>query len=89
MYTPKHIEQIKTLFDLLIQVRKKSHLIKKLQVLASADLQRAKLFHPTTRPPYRSISIIKYDHWKQTQGYKCNSCQKTFNGATGSLQYHL
>jgi len=81
-------EQIKALFNSL-SPQEKGQLIKELQVLASVGLPSNKQSHPTTCPYCQSAYIIKYGHWKQTQRYQCNTCQKTFNGATGSSRYHV
>jgi len=81
-------DQIKALFDSL-SPQEKGRLLKELQVAYTAGLQSNKQSQLTTCPHCQSAYIIKYGHWKQTQRYKCHTCQRTFNGATGSSRYHV
>jgi len=81
-------DQIKALFNSL-SPQEKGRLLKELQAAYTTGPQSNNRSQPTTCPHCQSAYIIKYGHWKQTQRYQCNTCQKTFNGATGSSRYHL
>jgi len=81
-------EQIKTLF-LQLSSAEQNNVLKDLPQLSSKASKIEILRKIDYCPHCKSTKIIKHSKYKNTQRYKCKSCNKTFSPTTGTLVHHI